>query len=698
MKINLPVSQVEKPFPQGKYLVSKTDNKGTITYANDAYVELSGFTREELIGKSHNLVRHPDMPPQAFEDLWRTIKEGMPWRGIVKNRAKNGDHYWVDVFVVPVRENDQTVGYMSVRSEPGREQIKQAEELYRQLNESKAKLDTSPSWYRRLTIKTRLMAMMAIIAAMLIGGSLVGMGGTILANQSLDFSYRNRLEPVDILWKITTLMNENRTQVLLGLQHNPANPFAKMHDHPLTMHTDVIVKNRDEITALWDEFKKREMTPEQQAQAEKYFAARTKYVKEGLAPARDALLAGDYDKANEILLKQLNPAYGEAYTEASALLDMLKHASRQEYTTALDRYLLIRNLGIGGTAAALGLVLAAALLLLRAIVRPMRQAMRHFDHISQGNLTDEIDISGRDEVGSVLTSLATMQVHLKVILDEIRTASRAIDQRSGDLQAEMVGVVEHSEMQHDRVQSVAAATEEFSQSVKEVADSAEGTAHAAVNSQAIVGDSQHNMEKSMAATTRVVEAVQASSGTIADLNQAILKIGDITQVIKEIADQTNLLALNAAIEAARAGETGRGFAVVADEVRKLAERTTSSTADISAMVTEIQNVTQKTVTSMNHAAAEVDEGIAMMRASGESLNQISSSSVEVTGMAQHIAAAAKQQATASEEMASSMEQISSLIESNVSSAQQARRNTERLQDTAAELEEIVSHFQIFAKR
>jgi aerotaxis receptor len=132
MKNNQPVSQIEIPFPQEKYLVSKTDLKGAITYVNDAYVELSGFSREELIGKNHNLVRHPDMPPQAFEDLWRTVKSGLPWRGVVKNRAKNGDHYWVEAFVVPIRENDQTVGYMSVRSEPSREQVKQAEALYRQ--------------------------------------------------------------------------------------------------------------------------------------------------------------------------------------------------------------------------------------------------------------------------------------------------------------------------------------------------------------------------------------------------------------------------------------------------------------------------------------------------------------------------------------------------------------------------------------
>ncbi|MFA7243283.1 MAG: methyl-accepting chemotaxis protein [Sulfuricellaceae bacterium] len=699
MKINQPVSQVEIPFPHEKYLVSKTDLKGAITYANDAFVEISGFSRAELIGKNHNLVRHPDMPPQAFADLWRTVKEGLPWRGVVKNRAKNGDYYWVDAFVAPIRENDRTTGYMSVRSEPRREQVRQADALYRKLNETKEALDTSPGWMRRLTIRTRLLAVMGFMALMLVGSALVGLNATALSNQALDFSYRNRLEPVDMLWRINALMNENRALVMLGLQHNPANPYAAMlNDEPLTTYTDAIIRNRDEITVLWEEFKKREMAPELQAQAEKYYAARARYVKEGLQPARAALLAGDYDKANAILLKQLNPTYKEAHAEVVILLNAIKQASQQEYAAAVARYLNIRNFSAAGAVVALVLVLAAALLLLRAIVKPMRQAMRHFDRISQGDLTDEINISGRDEAGCVLTSLAIMQVHLKVMLDEITAASRAIDARSGDLLVEMIGVVTQSEMQHDRAQSTAAATEEFSQSAKEVADSADGTARAALNSQVIVSDSRHNMEKSMEATVRVVAAVQASSSTITDLNQAIQKIGDITQVIKEIADQTNLLALNAAIEAARAGESGRGFAVVADEVRKLAERTARSTTDINSMVEEIHNVTQQTVASMDHAVAEVEDGISMMRASGETLNRITASSEEMTDMAQHIAAAAKQQAAASNEVAQNMEQISGLVEDNMALAQQAKLAADGLQNTAAELEEIVSHFQIFAKR
>jgi len=132
MKMNLPVTQKEMPYPPGSILVSKTDLKGTITYANMAFIEMSGFSKEELYGKNHNLVRHPDMPAEAFQELWETVKQGRPWRGIVKNRRKDGDHYWVDAMVVPLRKNNQTIGYMSVRREPSRRQVEDAEHLYRQ--------------------------------------------------------------------------------------------------------------------------------------------------------------------------------------------------------------------------------------------------------------------------------------------------------------------------------------------------------------------------------------------------------------------------------------------------------------------------------------------------------------------------------------------------------------------------------------
>ncbi len=135
MRINLPVTQKEHPFPAGRMLVSCTDAKGRITYANEAFVELSGYGYDELLGQPHNLIRHPDMPAEAFRDLWDTIALGHCWQGVVKNRRKNGDHYWVVANVTPVHAGRQVVGYMSVRGEPTREQVQACEALYARMRQ-----------------------------------------------------------------------------------------------------------------------------------------------------------------------------------------------------------------------------------------------------------------------------------------------------------------------------------------------------------------------------------------------------------------------------------------------------------------------------------------------------------------------------------------------------------------------------------
>lgn len=136
MKKNLPATQQEVKLKPNSSIISTTDLKGIITYVNHDFIEISGFTESELIGKSHNVIRHPDMPPAAFEDLWGHLKAGKSWRGMVKNRCKNGDHYWVEAFVSSVVENGKTVGYQSVRSEPTREQVEQAEKQYAALRKN----------------------------------------------------------------------------------------------------------------------------------------------------------------------------------------------------------------------------------------------------------------------------------------------------------------------------------------------------------------------------------------------------------------------------------------------------------------------------------------------------------------------------------------------------------------------------------
>jgi aerotaxis receptor len=132
MRLNLPITDVEYVLDEKQSIVSTTDHSGRITYANPYFIETSGYSEEELIGATHNILRHPDMPPSAFADLWTSIEAGLPWQGVIKNRRKNGDYYWVFAHVTPIVENGQAIGYMSVRTKPSRAQIDAAATLYSQ--------------------------------------------------------------------------------------------------------------------------------------------------------------------------------------------------------------------------------------------------------------------------------------------------------------------------------------------------------------------------------------------------------------------------------------------------------------------------------------------------------------------------------------------------------------------------------------
>jgi len=146
MRINQPITQRERTFPAQQRLISTTDAKGVITYCNDAFVEISGFSREELMRAPHNLVRHPDVPPAVFDHMWTTLKKGLPWMGIVKNRCKTGDHYWVNAYVTPVFDGERVVGYESVRVKPTAEQVRRAEALYSRINRGKAAIPQRDKW------------------------------------------------------------------------------------------------------------------------------------------------------------------------------------------------------------------------------------------------------------------------------------------------------------------------------------------------------------------------------------------------------------------------------------------------------------------------------------------------------------------------------------------------------------------------
>ncbi|HID36357.1 MAG TPA: PAS domain-containing protein [Ghiorsea sp.] len=172
MRNNQPVNNIEHRMKPDDILVSKTDLKGKLTYANEAFCKISGMTEEELIGQPHNVVRHPDMPPEAFADLWATVKAGKPWTGYVKNRSADGGFYWVKACVAPeFDDGGRSIGYISVRTCPTKSEISKIEALYADVNADRAKLPSTLkfSFIRSLKIKTKLIAVSILSAITMLG-------------------------------------------------------------------------------------------------------------------------------------------------------------------------------------------------------------------------------------------------------------------------------------------------------------------------------------------------------------------------------------------------------------------------------------------------------------------------------------------------------------------------------------------------
>jgi aerotaxis receptor len=459
MKKNFPVSGQEKPFPEGVQLVSRTDTKGIITFANDAFVEVSGFSREELIGVSHNIVRHPDMPPVMFENMWETLKSGSPWRGVVKNRCKNGDHYWVDAHVVPVRKDGETIGYMSVRTKPAREDIPKAEALYEEAaRRGRVPGQIGAGWKRFLSVKNGVTLGIVFVTLMMIAGGILGITGLTLSSNAMRKLYFEEMAPVQDIGRINFLMADNRTQVAIALRDIA--PDQNVGAAPsIGDHLAKIASNRKEIDALWTDYNKFVRSPAERELADRYWTARNRYVGDGLTPATAALEQGDYRKADALMIDQVNPLYEDANKRADALLNFLSNNARGNILAVAERNELIIIVAVVGISIGCLAVLLAGVFFFRDTVLPLQSAVVALERISEGNLSGEGDTSGYGEPGRVMTGVTMMQLQLKVMMDEIRQSSGSIREQCHRLNQTMMNLAQHSEEQHDRVyQTVDAAT------------------------------------------------------------------------------------------------------------------------------------------------------------------------------------------------------------------------------------------------
>ncbi|MBL8473890.1 MAG: Tar ligand binding domain-containing protein [Rhodocyclaceae bacterium] len=276
----------------------------------------------------------------------------------------------------------------------------------------------------RFSVKTRLMALMVAILGMIAVGTVIGLGGMHAANNGMHLIYSDKLEPTTQTGRMLRLMNENRAQVMLALQHNPESPFAKLHDHPVDKHLDAIAKNRDEITSIVEAFAKRQLNADERSLLDQYAAARTHYVKDGLAVAVGQIRAGDYMTATRTLLDVINPAYAEASKKAETLLAFYVDSAKAENASLDSAYRWIFAVGLGLGLLAIVLVLITSLAISHSITRPLDRAVEIADAIAADRLDNRIEAEGKDELAALLTALARMQQSLSERMGAERETAR----------------------------------------------------------------------------------------------------------------------------------------------------------------------------------------------------------------------------------------------------------------------------------
>lgn len=342
-----------------------------------------------------------------------------------------------------------------------------------------------------------------------------------------------------------------------------------------------------------------------------------------------------------------------------------------------------------------GVLIGLLLWLLRTrIIFPLNEAVAAAQKIANGDLSCAISVEREDEIGTLQKALQNMQDSLRQMIGSITSNAIRISELSSSLSSTSNAVANQSHQQSDEATSAASAVEELTASIGNVSGNARASYVLAQEAGNLAQRGGGIVDQASAEMRNIAESVNQSSERIIKLGEHSAKISAIAGVIREIADQTNLLALNAAIEAARAGEQGRGFAVVADEVRKLAERTASSTEEITAMIAAIQTETSNAVKTMHEGQERVESGVAMAEEAGRAMKEISGGSARVVEAVNGISAALVEQSASSNLIAANVENIATMSERNATAVRDVAQASGLLQDSANSLQQAVMRFRI----
>ncbi|PVZ35131.1 methyl-accepting chemotaxis protein [Pseudomonas sp. CC120222-01a] len=336
----------------------------------------------------------------------------------------------------------------------------------------------------------------------------------------------------------------------------------------------------------------------------------------------------------------------------------------------------------------------AAVVITRQITRPLRDTLQAVERIAGGDLTHDLRVTRRDEIGVLQQGIARMGTTLRELISGIHDGVTQIASAAEELSAVTEQTSAGANSQKVETDQVATAMHEMAATVQEVARNAEQASHAATGADDEARAGDRVVGEAISQIERLAEEVHRSTEAMNLLQQESQKIGSVMDVIKSVAEQTNLLALNAAIEAARAGEAGRGFAVVADEVRGLAQRTQKSTEEIEELVASLQHGTQQVANAMQGSRTLTDSSVELARKAGASLENITGTVSSIQSMNQQIAAAAEQQSAVAEEISRSILNVRDVSEQTAAASDETAASSVELARLGGQLQMLVSQFRV----
>ncbi len=677
--------------------VTKTDLNGVITYACPDFVKISGYNKEELIGHSHGIVHHPEMPPEVFADLWKCVKTQQPWAGFIKNLRKDGSHFWAIVNIVPDYEKGQHVGYMAVRNKATTEQIKYADEIYKKIKHGhggnfkvengeiiKNGFSNRFDFFRNSSIKTRIISVISLLSLLFLAASTSGLYNVNQSNNALKTVYENNEVPLYQISSIQKLLLQNRILITSCLVETAS----------IETNTAQVEKNIVTITELWKAYSSRTLSPEEKALADTFAENRKQFVQQGLLASISALRAGNAEQAKDVVVTKVRPLFTKVSQDIENLSEFEMRSSNLLYQNAQTRFNQSFQIMTGLLIFGFSVSFFMGITLYRAIVRPLKMTS---ELIIRGDNKHFVNAKmGSAEIVSVLNSFKTSQVRssfneaearriadenlrIRIALDNVSTGVMVCDndRKIIYINKSVEKVFEHLENDIQKEIPEFKASKLLGSHVEEFQRQPEHTAR--------LNNLNSHVELSINLGGHPV---------IVSANAVINKQGERLGVVAEWKDRTEEVVIEKEVEniikaisqgdfSRRINEAGKEnfFLLVSKNINSLIETCSGSLNEIVRVLSALSHgdLTQKVQNNYagmfeqmkNDANATVDSLRDIVQQIKDATENVNVGTKEIAAGNNDLSQRTEKQAASLEETAASMEELTSTVKNNADHAKEA---------------------------